>query len=314
MQGVSKWYGPVMGLCDVTLNIGPGITGLVGPNGAGKSTLMKLATGQLRPDVGYVQLHVPASEAEPGNEATAAYPCHTAKAKRYLGLCPENDVFYEEMSGRKFVCAMAQLYGFPKRLAKERSETVLEIVGMDERANGRLRGFSKGMRQRIKLAVALVHDPALLILDEPLNGVDPVGRTELCQLFTDLASKGKALLISSHQLEELEKLTDRLVIIAQGILVASGTLAQIRETLADVPMSVRIDTDTPRKLAAVLLDLPDVLGVELAGLHSVVVRAHHPLRFFSNLGQFLGKEAISIQRLETLDASTQAVLDYVLKK
>jgi ABC-2 type transport system ATP-binding protein len=170
------------------------------------------------------------------------------------------------------------------------------------------------MRQRVKLACALVHDPTLLILDEPMNGVDPIGRVELCQLFIELAAQGKALLISSHQLEELEKLTDRLVIIAQGILVASGTLAQIRETLADVPMSVRIDSNAPRKLAAALLDLPDVLGVELAGLHSIVVRAHHPLRFFSNLGQFLAQEAISIQRLETLDASTQAVLNYVLRK
>jgi ABC-2 type transport system ATP-binding protein len=311
MQSVSKWYGPVMGLCDVTLDMGPGITGLVGPNGAGKSTLMKLATGQLRPDVGQAAVHL---TKRPSSGVSATYPCHTAKAKRYLGFCPENDVFYEEMSGRQFVRAMARLYGYPRREAKERSEAMLETVGMADRANGRLRGFSKGMRQRIKLAVALVHDPALLILDEPLNGVDPVGRIELCQLFAELAGKGKALLISSHQLEELERLTDRLVIIAQGILVASGTLAQIRETLADVPMSVRIDSDAPRKLAAAVLDLPDVLGVELTGLHSVVVRTHHPLRFFSNLGQFLAKEAISIQRLETLDASTQAVLDYVLRK
>jgi ABC-2 type transport system ATP-binding protein len=300
LQNVTKWYGPVMGLCDVTLDIGPGITGLVGPNGAGKSTLMKLATGQLQPDVGTVKV--------------TDVPAWSAKAKRSLGVCPENDVFYEEMSGRNFVRTMAQLYGYSMREAKERSEAALDTVKMTDRSGGRLRGFSKGMRQRVKLACALVHDPTLLILDEPMNGVDPIGRVELCQLFIELAAQGKALLISSHQLEELEKLTDRLVIIAQGILVASGTLAQIRETLADVPMSVRIDSNAPRKLAAALLDLPDVLGVELAGLHSIVVRAHHPLRFFSNLGQFLAQEAISIQRLETLDASTQAVLNYVLRK
>jgi ABC-2 type transport system ATP-binding protein len=300
LQHVSKWYGPVMGLSDVTLAMTPGITGLVGPNGAGKSTLMKLATGQLRPDVGQVRVH--------------DHPAWSAAAKRHVGFCPENDVFYEEMTGRQFVRAMARLVGFAKTQAHERTEAALETVGMTDRADKRLRGFSKGMRQRVKLAQALVHDPDLLILDEPMNGVDPVGRIELCRLFTQLAESGKALLISSHQLDELEKLTDRLVIIAQGMLVASGTLAEIRETLADLPLSVRIDSGVPRQLAAALLEMPDVLGVELAGPHSVVVRAHHPRRFFTQLGDYLARKQVAVQRLETLDASTQAVLDYVLRK
>jgi len=297
---VSKWYGPVMGLSDVTLDVKPGITGLVGPNGAGKSTLMKLATGQLRPDVGTVTV--------------CGKTAWSAAAKLYMGFCPENDVFYEEMTGRQFVRGMTRLCGYSKREAYRRADAAIERVGMADRADKKVRGFSKGMRQRVKLAHALVHDPQLLILDEPMNGVDPVGRMELYALFHQLAESGKALLISSHQLEELEKLTNRLMIIARGMLIASGTLSEIRETLADIPLSVRLDCDQPRKLAADLLNLPDVLGVELSDVHSVVVRVQHSRRFFTNLGEYLAKESLALRRMESLDASTQAVLDYVLKR
>lgn len=300
LTNVSKWYGPVMGLSDVTLEVKPGITGLVGPNGAGKSTLMKLATGQLRPDIGTVKVC--------GKKAWSA------AAKLHLGFCPENDVFYEEMTGRAFVRGMAQLCGFPRREAWRRADAAIERVGMADRADKVVRGFSKGMRQRVKLAQALVHDPALLILDEPMNGVDPVGRQELYTLFHELVAAGKALLISSHQLEELEKLTNQLVIIARGMLIAAGTLSEIRDKLADIPLSVRLDCDQPRKLAADLLNLPDVLGVELADVHSVVVRVQHSRRFFGNLGEYLAKERLALRRMESLDASTQAVLDYVLKR
>ncbi len=289
-----------MGLSDVTLEVKPGITGLIGPNGAGKSTLMKLATGQLRPDMGTVNV--------------CGKPAWSAAAKLHLGFCPENDVFYEEMTGRQFVRGMTRLCGYPKREAFSRADAAIERVGMSDRADKKVRGFSKGMRQRVKLAQALVHDPALLILDEPMNGVDPVGRMELYALFHQLAESGKALLISSHQLEELEKLTDRLMIIARGMLIASGTLSEIRDTLADIPLSVRLDCDQPRKLAADLLNLPDVLGVELSDVHSVVVRVQHSRRFFTNLGEYLAKESLALRRMESLDASTQAVLDYVLKR
>jgi ABC-2 type transport system ATP-binding protein len=299
LHHVSKWYGPVLGLSDVSLTVTSGITGLVGPNGAGKSTLMKLATGQLRPELGKVLV--------------CGKPAWSAAAKLQLGFCPENDVFYEEMTGRQFVRAMACLCGFGKREAHSRADAAIEQVGMADRADKKVKGFSKGMRQRVKLAQALVHDPKLLILDEPMNGVDPVGRLELYALFERLAASGKALLISSHQLEELEKLTNRLVIIARGILIASGTLSEIRDKLADIPLSIRLDCDQPRKLAADLLNLPDVLGVELADVHSVIVRVQHSRRFFGNLGDYLAREKLALQRLESLDASTQAVLEYVLQ-
>jgi ABC-2 type transport system ATP-binding protein len=296
---VSKWYGPVIGLNEVTLRLEPGITGLVGPNGAGKSTLMKLATGQLRPSLGHVLLR--------------GKPAWAAGAKWHLGYCPDADNFFEEMSGRRFVFTMAKLFGFARGKAKQRTEQVLEQVGMADRADRKLRGYSKGMRQRIKLAQSLVHDPELLILDEPLNGVDPVGRTELNKLFVALADAGKSLLISSHQLEELEKLTDRIAIIARGMLVAHGTVSEIRELMNDQPLAVRIDSDRPRQMASALLRLPDVLGVELTGDAAVIARARNPRRFFPDLGHLVLDEGFDVQHLETLDNSAQAILDYLVR-
>jgi ABC-2 type transport system ATP-binding protein len=195
---------------------------------------MKLATGQLRPDLGAVTI--------------LGQSAWQASAKRHLGYCPEADAFYEEMSGRQFVLSLALLFGYSRHEARDRTEQALEQVGMADRADRRLRGYSKGMRQRIKLAQALVHDPRLIILDEPLNGVDPVGRGELTNLFQELARQGKSLLISSHLLEELERLTERVIVMARGRLVAQGTLTEIRDLLEEYPLSVRIDTDRPREL------------------------------------------------------------------
>jgi ABC-2 type transport system ATP-binding protein len=307
-ERVSKWYGPVIGVNQVTLELRPGITGLVGSNGAGKSTLMRLITGQLRPDLGRVTVR--------GHDA------RTAAAKRHVGYCPEVDAFYEEMSGRQFVECMARLCGFPRREARRRTEEALELVGMAGRAERRVRGYSKGMRQRVKLAQALLLDPELLVLDEPLSGIDPVGRMEFITLFRALANRGKCLLVSSHELEELEKLTDHVAIMARGRIAAIGTVAQIRDRLDDHPLSVRIDVragddresrieDRRRKLAAALLKLPDVVGVELRD-EGVVVRASNPQRFFRDFARLVLEEWYDVLHLETLDDSAEAVLGYLL--
>src|SRR5262245_4365955 len=231
-EHVSKWYGPVLGVNQVTLELRSGITGLVGANGAGKSTLLRLATGQLRPDLGRVTV--------------AGHDAWDWQAKRHVGYCPDADAFYEEMSGQQFVETMARLCGYTRGEARDRTAAALQRVGMVGRSDRRLRGYSKGMRQRIKLAAALIHDPALLILDEPLSGIDPVGRREFLDLFAGLAEQGKCLLVSSHELEELEKLTDHVAIMARGRLAAVGTLAQIRDLLDEHPAAVRIDVDRPR--------------------------------------------------------------------
>ena len=295
---VSKWYGPVIGVNQVTLELRPGITGLVGANGAGKTTLMSLAVGQLRPDLGTVRVR--------GHDAWGP------QAKRLVGYCPDTDRFYEEMSGRQFVETVARLHGFAGREARRRTEEALELVGMVGRADRRLRGYSKGMRQRIKLAQALVHEPEILILDEPMSGIDPIGRQEFLALFATLAGRGKCLLVSSHELEELEKLTDHVAVMARGRIAAVGTLAQIRDLLDDHPLSIRVDGDEPRRLAAALLQMPDVVGVDFGAGDTLVVRARNPRRFFHDFAGLVLEEHFDIRHLETLDDSAHAILGYLL--
>jgi ABC-2 type transport system ATP-binding protein len=308
-QRVSKWYGPVIGVNQVTLELRRGITGLVGANGAGKSTLMRLITGHLRPDIGSVTIH--------------GIDSWSSAAKRLVGYCPEVDAFYEEMSGRQFVTALARLCGYSSAEARRRTEQALEQVGMADRANRRLRGYSKGMRQRIKLAQALLHDPPLLVLDEPLSGIDPLGRAEMVLLFHELSNQGKCLLVSSHELDELEKLTDHVAIMAHGRIAAADTIGRIRDRLADHPLTVRIDLRVSaerdeRDLASALLhSLHDVVGVELlqteeTGLGRLLVRARNTRRFFEDLNRVALEECYDIVHLETLDDSTQAVLGYLL--
>jgi ABC-2 type transport system ATP-binding protein len=299
LQHVSKWYGPVIGLNQVTLELRPGITGLVGHNGSGKSTLMRLAAGQLRPDLGRVLV--------------GGHDAWTGAAKRHVGYCPELDTFYEEMSGRRFVEAMAHLCGYPHREALRRAAEALELVGMTDRAHRPLAGYSKGMRQRIKLAQALVHDPELLLLDEPLSGIDPIGRRESIELFHELAQRGKCLLISSHELEELEKLTEHVAIMAAGRIAAVGPLSQIRELLDDQPLSIRIRCTQAPTLPGRLLEWEEVVGLDREG-ESIVVRARNPRRFFERFGQLVIEEDINVQHLETLDESTHDVLGYLLRK
>jgi ABC-2 type transport system ATP-binding protein len=321
---VSKWYGPVIGVNQVTLELRPGITGLVGSNGAGKSTLMGLITGHLRPDLGRITVR--------GQDAWSA------AAKRHVGFCPEVDAFYEEMSGYQFVETMARLCGYRRGEARDRAVGALELVGMAGRAGRRLRGYSKGMRQRVKLAQALVHDPELLVLDEPLSGIDPVGRAEFIALFHRLAERGKALLVSSHELDELEKLTDHIAILARGRIAVIGSVAQIRDRLDDHPLTIRVDVNenedrrsriedrgSPsfsreppaiagarrRELAAALLKLPEVVGVDLSDT-GVLVRARNPQRFFQDFAKLVLEEWYEVIHLETLDDSTEAVLGYLL--
>jgi ABC-2 type transport system ATP-binding protein len=298
-EHTSKWYGSVLALNQVTLELTGGITGLVGANGAGKSTLLKLATGQLRPTLGKVSIR--------GIEAW------NWRARRLVGYCPDGDALYEELSGRDFVWQMARLCGFDRGEATRRTKTALEQVGMSDRADRKLQGYSKGMRQRIKLAQALLHDPELLVLDEPLSGIDPIGRQELLELFQRLAAQGKCLLISSHELEALEKLTNHVAIMARGRIAAVGTLQQIRELLDDYPVSVRIVVDGPRETARLLMSLPDTVAVEVdAKSSSCVVKARNPQRFFADFGRLVVQERLEVHGLEPLDESAHAILGYLL--
>lgn len=297
---VSKWYGPVIAVNDVTLRLESGITGLVGPNGAGKSTVIKLLTGQLKPSLGRVRV--------------GGVSAWSAAAKSHVGYCPEVDAFYEEMSGRRFVYTLARLHGFSRREAGDRTEEVLDQVGMADRADRSLAAYSKGMRQRIKLAQALVHDPDLLVLDEPLNGVDPVGRMELVKLFRRLGECGKAVLISSHVLDEMDNLTDRVLFIFRGRILASGSLDEIRNMLDDHPLQVRVAVDNVRELAARLLELPCVKGAELHGDDTLVLQIHRPGEFFPLFAEVVVEGEFEVERLQVTDASAEAVFEYLTQR
>jgi ABC-2 type transport system ATP-binding protein len=293
---VTKFYGPVIGLNDVSCRIGPGITGLFGANGAGKSTLMKLASGQLRPSLGEVMV--------------GEHSAWSTRAKCDFGYSPDIDRFYEEMTGREFVLSMARLYGYPLREARRRTELVLEEVGMAERAHRRMAGCSHGMRQRIKLAQALVHEPDILLLDEPLNGIDPGGRREIHELLARQAKQGKTILVSSHLLAEVEQLTDSILMIANGRIMASGTLGEIRTMIEDQPFTVEIASPQSRRLAALLVETPHVRSVDLRD-EVLLVRTRHPAQFFKLLGELVHEHSLEIERFETIDAGADAVFDYL---
>jgi ABC-2 type transport system ATP-binding protein len=207
---------------------------------------------------------------------------------------------------------MACLFGFSRAEARRRAGECLEMVGMAGRSERRLRGYSKGMRQRIKLAQAMVHDPKLLILDEPLAGIDPIGRQEFLVLFQKLAAEDKCLVISSHELEQLEKLTDHVAVMARGRIAAVGTVSQIRDLLDDHPLSILIGSDRRADLARALLSQPDVVGMDLTDSNGLVVRARNPRRFFQDFSHLVLEENIEVRHLETLDDSAHAVLGYLL--
>jgi ABC-2 type transport system ATP-binding protein len=297
-QSVTKWYGPIIGVNDVSLTLSAGITGLLGPNGAGKTTLIKLLTGQLRPSLGAVTVR----------GATAA----SAMAKRHVGYCPEVDVFYEEMSGRRFVQTMARLHGLSPTSARTETERALAEVGMSDRAHRTLRGCSKGMRQRIRLAQALVHQPDLLVVDEPLNGVDPVGRRELMDLFRTLANRGTAVLVSSHILEEMDDLAERIIFMGRGRVLAMGSVSEIRDLFADLPLKVRVACDAIRPLAAALIGWPEVQGVTMTGVNEMSLDVVRPDAFFRQLAALVTTNNIALKRLETTDVTAEATFGYVM--
>jgi ABC-2 type transport system ATP-binding protein len=293
---VTKFYGPVIGVNDISCRVGPGITGLLGANGAGKTTLIKLASGQLRASQGSVRI--------------AAHDAWSTAAKHHLGYSPDLNSFYEEMTGRQFVYTMARLHGFSRAEARMRTAGVLEEVGMADRAGRRLAGCSHGMRQRIKLAQALVHDPWLLLLDEPLSGIDPGGRREINDLLFRLAAQGKTILISSHILVEIEQLASSLLMMSRGRIIASGTLAEVRNLLQYRPMVVEIVAEPARRLAALLTENPDVQGVEMRE-SGLIVRTRNPLKFFTQVGDLVCRHGIDVRRMQTLDAGADAVFDYL---
>ncbi|MGE3808256.1 MAG: ABC transporter ATP-binding protein, partial [Gemmataceae bacterium] len=270
-DGVSKWYGNVIGLNKLTLRLPPGITGLLGPNGAGKSTFLLLATGQLRPSQGQVRV---LDQPVWNNPAL----------NRHIGLCPEQDAFYEWMTGRDFVTTCARLSGLIGRVARDAAHQAIVTVGMLQHMDRPISGYSKGMRQRIKLAQALVHDPQVLFLDEPFTGTDPVARRDLMDVIRKLAASGCSVLVSSHVLHEVHTLTPNIVLLHRGRLVAEGHVRQIRDLIDKHPHRIVLVCESYRTLAARLVECEDVEGVRIQPSESaVLVETRQPDVFYARL-------------------------------
>ncbi len=293
---VSKFYGAVQGINDFHCRIGPGVTALLGSNGAGKSTLLKLATGQLRPTLGKVRI--------------GAYSARSAKSKRHIGYSPDSSRFYEEMTGMEFVWAMARLQGQSRSSAREQAAAALDSVGMASRAHRAIKGYSRGMRQRIKIAQALVHQPEVLILDEPFDGIDPAGRRALSSLLDELGESGRTVVLSSHLLHDVQAIAAKMVVIARGRLVASGALAEIRDLLEDQPRTVQVEVDSPRGLAADLVQSPEVQQVRVEE-GRLIVRTSQSPEFFARLQRVIAESGVVVHRLETLDSDAESVFHYL---
>jgi ABC-2 type transport system ATP-binding protein len=299
-EHVSKWYGQVIGLNDVTVSVPAGITGLLGPNGAGKSTFMKLITGQLKPSKGGIKVL-----GEPIWRNPHLY--------FQIGFCPEQDAFYERMTGLEWVTALVRLNGLGDREALEAATRALTTVDLMEAANKKIGAYSKGMRQRVKMAQAIVHDPQLLILDEPLSGMDPLARRKSIRLIRDWARSGKSVIVSSHILHEIESMTGNILLINNGRILAEGDVHQIRDLIDEHPHSVYVRAENPRALAREFVGREDVRSMKFEE-NAVVVETGKPDAFYARLTEMAASgEFGAIDEVTSPDDNLQAVFQYLVK-
>jgi ABC-2 type transport system ATP-binding protein len=297
---LSKWYGQVSGLNDVTLTVPPGITGLLGPNGAGKSTFMKLITGQLRPSHGSISVL-----GEPVWRNPRLY--------FRLGFCPEQDAFYERMTGLEWVAALVRLNGVEDQEALTLARRALDLVELADAAGKKIGAYSKGMRQRVKMAQALVHDPELLVLDEPLAGMDPLARRKIIRLIKEWGKAGKSVVVSSHILHEIESMTANILLINQGRILAEGNVHQIRDLIDEHPHTVFVKAERPRALAREFLSADDVLSLRFED-QAVVAETAKPDVFYARLTAIAASgEFGAIHEVTSPDDNLQAVFAYLVK-
>lgn len=296
VSGVSKWYGDKVAVSDLTFTVGPGVTALLGPNGAGKSTTLKMLTGQLRPSQGTVKVL-----GRPVIDNPSLY--------RQIGLVPEQEELYPFLSALQFVELAARLQRIPK--AREAARTALHTVDLLDAQHRKLGGFSKGMRQRVKIAQALVHEPTVLFLDEPLTGADPRQRLALMEVFEKLGAAGRTVLISSHILTEVERMGNNVLVIARGKLAAEGNFHQIRALMLDHPRRVRIRGDDCRALAAELIRLPGTRGIEIDE-DSLIVETTAALDFYHALPGAARQTGVRLNEISGLDEDLESVFRYLV--
>jgi ABC-2 type transport system ATP-binding protein len=296
-HGVTKWYGPITALMDVSFRVGTEVVGLVGRNGVGKSTLLKLGAGLLRPSQGRVTLF--------GADATSR------DARGRVGFCPDIERLYEPLRGRDFVAWMLRYHGWSRAAASQRAAEVLDELGLGANMERPIREYSKGMRQRVRLAQALAHRPQMVLLDEPMTGLDPVARAELGEALVALPKRGVGVLVSSHVLHELEAIADRVVLVHQGRLLAEGRVADLRDRLPDHDKQFRIVAGEARALAARLLGLPQVLGVALTG-DSVRITVADGAAFLARLTALAAEWAPGVREVAAVDDDLAFVFEHLV--
>ncbi|ACY99803.1 ABC transporter ATP-binding protein [Thermomonospora curvata] len=298
LENVSRWYGNVVAVNGVSMTIGPGVTGLLGPNGAGKSTLIHMMGGFLPPSSGTVTL-----DGEPVWDNPGVY--------RRLGLVPERETAYDFLTGRQFVLAMAKLFKLPDPGAA--TDRALALVEMTHAQHRRIGKYSKGMKQRIKMASALVHDPPVLLLDEPFNGMDPRQRLQLMDLIRRMAAEGRTILFSSHILEEVERVAGHIEVVVAGRHAASGDFRAIRRLMSDRPHQFLVRSSDDRALAAAIIADGSARAVELTG-KGIRVQATDFRRFTWLLPRLSREKGVRLWEVSPADESLESVFSYLVNR
>jgi len=300
-EDVSKFYGEVLGVNRVSLQIAPGITSLVGPNGSGKTTLMNLMTGLLRPTRGSIRV-------------LGLSPNDSEAIFQELGYCSQFDSFPRGATAREFIEFYLRVHGHRKQETRELAQQALERVSMVEAADRKISAFSKGMRQRIRLAQSIAHNPSVLVLDEPLNGLDPMVRAETIALFKQLAADGLHLIISSHILHEVDMMSDRVVLLNNGYVVAEGEIQGVRDDMdIEHPVQVLIRCNRPAALAAQMFGKTEVIEARLHDdRQGLFVKTRNPDQFYLSLNEVVAQGEISVESIAPVDDDLSAVYDYLI--
>jgi ABC-2 type transport system ATP-binding protein len=298
-ESVSKWFGPLVAVSDVTFEIGPGVTALLGPNGAGKSTMLRMLCGLAQPSRGTVRV----LGRDPRSDVSVAGS---------IGLVPQQETVFEPLTARGFVRLAAVLHGLPDPDAA--ATAALELVALDPSDTRRLPTYSKGMRQRVKVAQGLVHDPEVVMLDEPLTGLDPRQRADMIALFRRLGAEGRCVLVSSHVLDEVERLGSQILVMSQGRLAAAGDFRELRALMDDRPLRVRVRTNRPRELAGGLLEAGSVLGARLDGDDALELDTNDARALSRALAPLAREREASLLEVRPLDADLEGVFRYLVQR
>jgi ABC-2 type transport system ATP-binding protein len=297
---VSKFYGEILGVNRVNLSISSGITSLVGPNGSGKTTLMNLMTGLLRPTRGSISV-------------LGTTPAHPEQLFRMVGYCSQFDSFPRGATGREFISSYLSVHGYARGEVNDLTDAALERVSMTEAADRKVAGYSKGMRQRIRLAQSIAHNPRVLILDEPLNGLDPMARAEIIRLFRQLADEGLYLILSSHILHEVDMLSDSVILLNNGYIVAEGDVHGVREEINEHPMQVLIRCDRPQFLAARLFEHESTVEARIhEDRQGLFVKTRRPDDFYLLLNRLITDNNLRVESVAPADDDLNAVYQYLI--